>query len=258
MTLGGATASAAAAARLGEHRGRWQDKPVLRAIYGDYYDRLAARLVAGRTLELGGGPGNLKSWIAGRPGAGPVVTTDIVANPWLDAACDAQALPFADGAFANIVMVDVLHHIERPVRFLTEAVRVLRPGGRLVALEPAITPVAGLAYRFAHPEPVDMAADPLADGPLQPGRDPFDANQAVATRLAGRDRARTAHRIAGLRLMETRWLSLFAYPLSGGFRSWSLIPAGLVPAALAMERWLEPWLGRLAGFRLLLVYERTP
>ena len=47
---------------------------------------------------------------------------------WLDAVADAQALPFADNSFANIVMVDVLHHIEQPARCLSEAERVLKPG----------------------------------------------------------------------------------------------------------------------------------
>ena len=95
----------------------------------------------GPTLEVGGGSGNFKLF------APDTVSSDILPAPWLDLVCDAQRLPFADASFANIVMVDVLHHIGSPLRFLKEAARVLRPGGRLIFCEPAITPLSGLFYR---------------------------------------------------------------------------------------------------------------
>jgi ubiquinone/menaquinone biosynthesis C-methylase UbiE len=50
---------------------------------------------------------------------------------------DAQALPFDDGAFDLITALDIAEHIERDDVFYTEAYRVLRPGGRLVATVPA-------------------------------------------------------------------------------------------------------------------------
>ncbi|MEZ5670248.1 MAG: class I SAM-dependent methyltransferase [Alphaproteobacteria bacterium] len=234
------------------YRDRWLAKPVLRALYTDMYRRMAARLVPGPTLELGGGSGNFAAF------APDVVATDIVPAPWLAAVCDAQQLPFADASFANIVLFDVLHHIERPLRFLREAARVLRPGGRIVLCEPAMTPLSRPFYTHLHPEPVDMAADPLADGPPTPGRDPFDANQAIPTLLFRRPagRAGLAAAVPALALAECRLLSLWAYPLSGGFRRWSLVPAALVPALLRLEGLLLPLLGPLQAFRLLAVVEK--
>ncbi|MGF1624723.1 MAG: class I SAM-dependent methyltransferase [Alphaproteobacteria bacterium] len=242
---------AAGARDLAGYRDRWLAKPVLRALYTDMYRRMAAELAPGPTLELGGGSGNFASF------APDVIATDIIAAPWLDAVCDAQQLPFADGCFANIVLFDVLHHVERPVRFLREAARVLRPGGRIVLCEPAITPLSGLFYRFLHPEPVAMRADPLADGPLTPGRDPYDANQAIPTLLfRRRGHAALADAVPALRLLRQQRLSLLAYPLSGGFRSWTLVPAAAVPALLRAEDVLLPLLGPLMAFRLLAVVER--
>lgn len=235
---------------LTAHRLTWQRKPVLRAIYEDFYRRIIAVCIPGRTLEVGGGSGNLKAYLP------QVVSTDIVIKPWLDAAADAQALPFVDGAFSNLVCVDVLHHVERPCRFLREAARVLKPGGNLVLLEPAITPVSWVFNKLAHPEPVDMGADPLADGPLDPNRDPFDANQAIPTLLLGRYLARFREAVPQLALAHFEYLSLFAYPLSGGFRSWSLIPSGLTGPLLRLEAAVMPAVGRLAAFRLLAVIRR--
>lgn len=231
-------------------RDLWMRKPVLRAIYQDYYKRLIAMCKPGRTLEIGGGSGNLKSFLP------DVISTDIQSVPWLDVAADAQSLPFSDASFDNIVMLDVLHHIERPSRFFREAERVLRPGGRIVMVEPMITPVSWIFYKYLHPEPVDMSADPLEDGDLSPERGPFDANQAIPTKLFVGDRSQFEDAFPDLRIVFSKPLSVLAYPLSGGFRSWSLMPTALVPAMLKVEDALLPLLGRVAAFRILVCLER--
>ncbi len=48
---------------------------------------------------------------------------------------DARELPFADGTFDALYLVTALGEIPEPERVLTEAVRVLAPGGRLVVGE---------------------------------------------------------------------------------------------------------------------------
>jgi SAM-dependent methyltransferase len=238
-------------ARLAEFRRVWEAKPALRLIYGDYYRRMAAHCVPGPTLEVGGGRGELRRVLP------DVVATDLLEARGLDAVADAHALPFRDAAFANLAMVDVLHHLAWPRRFLGEACRVVRPGGRIVLLEPAITPVSGIFYRLFHAERVDMRSDPLGEAPLSAARDPFDANQAVATLLLTRHRDRLQRGFPSLRLVECRWISCLAYPLSGGFQPWSLLPERATPWLLRVEHRLEPVLGRLLAFRLLAVLERV-
>ena len=120
-------------AALADYREVWERKPALRLIYENFYDRITSECAPGITIEIGGGIGNLKRWLP------EVITTDVQHAGWLDCVVDAQLLPFAAGVIANIVMVDVLHHLEVPVKFFREAVRVLRPGGKIVMVEPAIT-----------------------------------------------------------------------------------------------------------------------
>lgn len=234
-----------------QYRAIWRKKPALRAVYGDIYRRIDTRRRPGRTLEIGGGSGNLKDFVR------DVVSTDILFAPWLDAVCDAQRLPFADGSFDNVVLFDVLHHIERPLRFMAQAERVLAPGGRLIFCEPAITPLSGIVYRLFHSEPVDMRADPLADGPPTPGRDPYDSNQAIPTLLTGRFRDAVAARVPNLELLAVERFSFAAYLLSGGFRRWSLLPTFAAGPLLKLEWSVRRVFGPIAALRLLAVYEKA-
>lgn len=65
--------------------------------------------------------------------------------------CDATRLPFSDRSFDLVTGENFLMHVE-PALVLAECYRVLRPGGRVVLLEPtAHHPVVRLYRRFASP-----------------------------------------------------------------------------------------------------------
>jgi SAM-dependent methyltransferase len=48
----------------------------------------------------------------------------------------AFELPFEAGRFDQVIVRDVIHHLDEPDRFLAECARVLEPGGRVDVLEP--------------------------------------------------------------------------------------------------------------------------
>lgn len=240
-----------ASCSVGQYRDIWLRKPSLRAVYRDYHERIMASCLPGRTLDIGSGSGHFREI------APNVVSVDIQAAAWLDAVADAHALPFADASFANVVLLDVLHHLRRPRTFLGEALRVLEPGGRLVLLEPAITPFSWLVLKLFHEEPVNLGTDPLADAD-QTGPRPEDANQAIPHLLFVRHRRRLEAMFPDLRLLHVSRLSLAAYLLSGGFRPWSLIPAAFVGPLLRAEDAVLPLFGPWAAFRLFVVAERNP
>ena len=112
-------------------------------------------------------------------------------------------------------------------------------------------------YRLFHPEPVNMDADPFTVGVQNAAKDPFDANQAIPTLLFDRYRQRFEARFPDLKIVRFERFSFFAYPLSGGFRSWSLIPAHLVKPLLILERRLSLVLGPWMSFRLFVVLENS-
>ena len=92
----------------------------------------------------------------------------------------------------------------------------------------------------------------------KPDRDPFDANQAIPTLLFGEAaaRARLEATIPTLRVLSVDWQSLFAYPMSGGFQSWSLIPAVAVRPMLTLERIMPHAIRKHLAFRMMVVLER--
>lgn len=235
------------------HRAQWERKKALRLLYRDFHRQLLENCPEGRVLDIGGGTAHVKQF---RP---DVVSADILQFPGIDVVTDAHRLPFRDEFFAGVVMLDVMHHLERPIEFLKEASRILQLGGRLVMIEPAMTTLGRWFYHHFHEEPVDMNADPFAPVPMNPDRDPFDANQAIPTLLFATAPARrlVEQTVPSLRVLSVDWQSLFAYPMSGGFQNWSLMPGTLIGSMLALEKRVPRFVRRHLAFRMIVVLERV-
>jgi SAM-dependent methyltransferase len=237
---------------LEDYHRRWRQKHALRAVYQDLYRRMAqASLPGGQSLEIGGGIGNFEI------SSDRLLRIDIQRSSGVQVVADAHSLPFCDDVFSNVYLFDVLHHLECPLLFLSEAQRVLKTGGRVVMIEPGITPLSHLLYGMGHEEPVDMTWRPSNHCTPNPAKDPYESNQAIPTLLFNSYQDALIAAGLSLRIVENRWLSLFAYPLSGGFKAWSLIPAVWVGPLLKLEEWLLPYLGKMIAFRIMVVLEKT-
>lgn len=84
-------------------------------------------------VDIGCGAGLSKEFIRARR----LLLTDFAEQSFLDVSgVDALSLPFADQAFDFILASNLIHHLPCPTRFLSEARRVVRPGGHLLMHEP--------------------------------------------------------------------------------------------------------------------------
>jgi demethylmenaquinone methyltransferase/2-methoxy-6-polyprenyl-1,4-benzoquinol methylase len=98
---------------------------------------------AGRLLDAGGGTGRVSGQL--RPLVDDLVVTDVSAGMLAQARgkddldlslAHAETLPFADGAFDRVLVVDALHHFCDQSRAIAELLRVLKKNGTLVIEEP--------------------------------------------------------------------------------------------------------------------------
>jgi SAM-dependent methyltransferase len=210
-----------------------QGKPFLRALYQEHYQEFIAargRAPAGPCLELGSGAGFLKEIMP------RIITSDVFVLPGLDLVLDAQKMPFADNSLACIFLLDVLHHIPRPLEFLKEAARCLQPGGRVLMIEPAHTAFSRAIYTHLHHEPFD----PEAGWELSQGGPLSGSNQALAWILFSRDREQVMAQVPGLEIAGLKLHTPFAYLLSGGVSLRSLLPGWAYGPLRGLERLLAP------------------
>jgi len=147
------------------------------------------------------------------------------------ACADAGRLPFADGAFATVLIRDLLHHLPEPRATIAEACRVLRPGGTFVLVEPnARNPLIRLQMTLVPAERGAARSDeawlralldgqPLEQLDVRPAA-PFPLDRVVLHHRfgvpgLGRSGAvlralATLERLAGRTLPHSRWSYLIA------------------------------------------------
>lgn len=239
--------------RLTEHRRLWREKPVLARVYEPWFRALLAPVPhAARVLEIGAGPGLLSEFAGlSRPDI-RWIASDLHAAPWNTLAADACRLPLRAASIDAVVGLDVLHHLDRPAGFFAEAARVLSPGGRLALVEPWITPLSFLVYRFFHQEECRISVDGWQAFPA--GKASFDGNAAIPWRLH-RDTTEKRWNDFGLGRPRVERVNTFAYLLSLGFRAGSLLPPSLVRAMMTLDRLSAP-LATITALRAVIAWDR--
>lgn len=121
------------------------------------FARASAAMPYGPTLFL---PSDSLTFATARPG---MLTTHATLAPGALCVCSAEALPFPADTFACVVGFDVLGHCPHPARVLSEAARVLAPGGRAVLVEPWTGPAGRLFHGLRGHRRVAPGLDPWFD-----------------------------------------------------------------------------------------------
>lgn len=211
-----------------------QSKPFLKAIYDEWYSTIAAQLpdVEGPILELGSGAGHFAEFVPG------LITSEIFLCPAVQLVADAQQMPFADSSLRAIVFTDVLHHMPEALRFFAEACRCLRPGGKILMIEPWMSTWSRFVYTRLHHEPFLPDAkdwDFPSSGPLS------GANGALPWIVLARDRRTFETEFPSLAIERIRPFMPFRYLVSGGVGMRNLMPV----FTYRLWQWLEDSLDRL-------------
>ncbi len=236
---------------LEKHKEIWEKKKILRVIYEEWYKKIIDNLskVSGKTVELGAGSGNFKDYMP------DVISADIDKCDWLDMCFDAHNMPFENESLSNIVMIDVLHHLYNPVKFLEEASRVLKKDGRVIMLEPFPSPFSLMIYKKFHPEPFVFNVDYFSKIDIQ-DKDPWDSNQAIPYLIFFKHQDKFRKYFGEkFNIKEKEKLSFVLYPASGGFENKALISEHFIPVFKGIESLLSPFKSLLA-FRCFIILEK--
>jgi SAM-dependent methyltransferase len=86
-----------------------------------------------------------------------VVNLEVVPYRSTDVLADGERLPFADASFDGVLSLAVLEHVRNPFAAAKELLRVLKPGGKLLAVVPFLQPVHAYPHHY-----FNMTADGLA------------------------------------------------------------------------------------------------
>lgn len=234
--------------RMLVYREVWERKPLLQKIYRQWYERIFAYLREGTTIEIGGGTGNFKTLCP------RCISLDIVPNQWLDLVGDGMQLPFRDTSIDNIVCIDLLPHLKQPITFMAEVARVLKPGGRFIAVEGYLSTFSHLVLKFFFHVDVDRGYK-VGDISHKKKGKPLEGNMAIPTTLFFSQLDRLQQMVAQLRCIHTHIHDFFIYPLSGGFNYRNLVPVSCFKPLMALEKNLH-FLGPFLGFKMTVVMEK--
>ncbi len=175
----------------------------------------------------------------------------------LDLVCDAHNLPFQDASFGNVVGIDVIHHFKNLAFYFDEAERVLKPSGRIILVEPWITPVSRFVYTYLHHEACDSVSDPFYNTFDKEDKDPWSGNAMLPYLIFKKRSESFAGRWPNLRVIDIKTFATCAYLLSGGFQNIGVRSEKTMSCLIKMERMFHPYLDFLAAHRALIVLEKA-
>jgi SAM-dependent methyltransferase len=224
-------------------------KPLVRRIYDDWYRMIRARIPdgGGGVLELGSGSGYLRKFVP------EVIQSEVLPCSNADILVDACRMPFSSGSLKAIAMTDVFHHIPCADAFLRESSRCLRPGGRIIMIEPWVSLWSRVIWK-RHWEPFVPEAPSWEiprGGPLS------GANGALPWVVFVRDRKLLAAKFPEFTIEETLPMMPVSFLISGGLSFRSPVPAGAYPLLQGIERMLSPWMDRLGMFALFRIVKNS-
>jgi SAM-dependent methyltransferase len=232
-----------------QHRNIILSKRFLKRIYIEWYTSFVKETQKnpnGKYLEIGSGGGFLKDLLPN------VITSDVLLLPHVEMMFSAEKMPFKEEELDGIFMLNVLHHIPHPYLFFREAERILKPGGKIIMVEPANTPLSKFIYQRFHHEPFlpDAGWKFESSGRLS------GSNQAIPYIYMMRDRKKFEKEFISLKIESIEVHTAFRFILSGGFSYKNLVPEWTYGFWKLMEK--IPGINSLCGMMGTYIVSKRP
>jgi SAM-dependent methyltransferase len=205
-------------------------------------------------LEIGSGAGLSKFFLPQN-----VKRTDVL--PWhqneVIGHVNALTLPYNSNQFDGAFCVDVVHHLNDPLKAIEELIRVVKPGSKVVVIEPLVTFLSYPVYKIFHSEKTSWNLS-FSDSGNSLSSTPSDGDQGVSKSLF-LDKKQNLHAVRRLTPICKWRVELFS-PLSffatGGLSEPLPTPVWLVRTILKLESLLPKFILKITASRILIVLEK--
>ena len=215
------------------HRERIITSPFLRQLYGEWYEVFIAEmdtLPDGMKIELGAGGGFLKQV------APSIISTDSIPFPTNDLTFSPLSMPFNSESVSGIFMIDTFCQMADTHAFLIEAQRVLKPGGKIIMVEPACSIWGRVANRWLCQKSFNRSgawSNTLSSGYER-------VNCAMTWIVFERDLSRFEGEFPSLSIQSIDYHTPLRYFLGGGSRfGRALVPRSSYPFFSRADAWLS-------------------
>ena len=224
-------------------------KRFLHEIYEDWYTLIKSFVSDEDSLilEIGSGAGFSEKIIPN------VSKTDVLFLPSNHLVMSALDIPFSKKSLHTIFMVNVLHHIPAVDQFIDNVQRVLENKGRLIMIEPWMTPWCQWVHMKSNHESVDVNMNGWrfsTNGPLS------GANAALPWIIFHRDKEFFKSKYPELKIVQIQPMMPFRYLLSGGMSSWLSFPVFSYPIIDFFENLFTKRMDSLGMFALIVLEKK--
>ena len=229
------------------HRNIIKKKHFLYKLFQEHYSIFKKNIEDipdGLKIELGSGGGFLKEVI------NDVVTSDVLELPDVDKVIFAEKIPYPDKSVAAFFLLGTLHHIKEPEKFFSEINRCMKPGGKIIMIEPANTLFSRFFFKYIHHEQFDEKKDDWkVEGKGRLG----DANLAIPWIIFIRDREKFLKKYPELEIFQIKKHTPFRWFLSGGLSYRQFVPSASFGLFTGIEKLLSPFSNTLGSFMTIVL-----
>jgi glycosyltransferase involved in cell wall biosynthesis len=226
-------------------------KPALQAYLKSIYARVKKDLlIDGEYLELGAGAGISKDFL----GEYKIHRTEYMETQDSDIQgdVDAHALPFKNEAFDGVFLFDTFHHFKTPLVALDECIRVTKPGGVIILIEPYVSYLSYPVYKIFHFEQTTWSYKFKLSEDVK--KAPENGDQGISKALT-RILKKSKYREEDLKISgwKASLLTPFSFFLTGGTSSPINIPVGVIKLFIEFEKFLPKFILKLIAARICIV-----
>jgi glycosyltransferase involved in cell wall biosynthesis len=167
---------------------------------------------------------------------------------------DAHALPYKNDEFDGVLLFDALHHFTMPLDAMKECLRVTKPGGKIILIEPYVSLFSYPIYKFFHFEKTSWiyridSSDGAPSGPEQ-------GDQGISKAILKSLKYSKTPQLKELSSWNYSLITPFSFFLTGGATSPLKIPSGVIKFAVMIENRIPKVLMRFIAARIFIVFRK--